>query len=179
MIDQNTKEYREQNGKVAGIKLEIYKVPNQQYYVDTLSLIDENTARGKTIATFYVEGQGHKCFLGYPFTFDGKFQNKLSVGGTNNEHIISNGFSPNIDIGPLSIYVGDERGNCISEIVRGLGLPNRHHVSFVVGYKKVSSIPITPPDKPVETGDLQDRVTRLEKQMNILINTLELMQGEL
>lgn len=170
MIDANTKEYREVNGKVTGIKLQIYQTPNQKYYVDTLALVDENTANGKTICTFFVEGQKHKCWLGYPFS--GDFVNRLPPGGSKNEHVISNGFNPKDgNFGPLSIYVGDEKGNVISEIVRGFGLPNNHHVSFVVGYKLSTGI-----EQP---KDLESRVVRLEKQMQILLDAFEQMQGEI
>lgn len=174
MIDANTKEYKELNGKVVGIKLMVVLTPNQLYKVETLTLIDENTALGKTVCTFFVEEQKHKCFLGFPFASDGNFKNRLPVGGSNNEHVITNGFNPsNGNFGPLSIYVGDERGNCISEIVTGLGLPNNHHVSFVVGFKKINSTTTETP------SDLTTRVLRLEKQMQVLIKTLELMQGDL
>lgn len=178
-IDQNTKQYKEINGKVIGVKLEIVPVLNQQYRVETLTLIDENTARGKTVATFFVEGQKHKCMLGYPFAKDGNFQNKLAVGGSNNEHIITNGFNPNNSIGPLSIFVADERGNCISEIVTGLGLPNNHHVSFVVGFKKEVEVGIPDTDTPIETGDLQGRILRLENKFRILEKCFQDMIGEI
>lgn len=162
MIDHNTTKFTEDRGKVTGVKLEIIPLPNQQYFIDTLTLIDENSARGKTVCTFFVEGQNHKCMLGYPLAKDGKFANKLSVGGSNNEHVISNGFNPLIGIGPLSIFVADEKGNCISEIVTGLGLPNNHHVSFVVGYKKAGSISYP------TTNNLEDRVLVLETQLKKL-----------
>lgn len=172
MIDANTKEYKEDNGKVTGVKLEIAAVPNSLYYVETLTLIDEKTALGKTVCTFFVEGQKHKCWLGYPFANDGNFQNKLAVGGGNNEHVIVNGFDPKRDIGPLCIYVGDEKGNCISDIVRGLGLPNKHHISFVVGFKKRESITQPP------STDLESRVLKLEKQIQSILKAFVQMQGD-
>lgn len=165
-IDKNTTKYEEKNGRVTGVKLEIITPPGYQYVVDTLVLIDENTAMGKTVATCYVEGS-EKCYLGYPLSNDGNFQNVLNPNHKN-EHIISNGYNPQYGLGPLSIFVGDGDRKCISQIVNGFGLPNKHHVSFVVGFKKAGVI--QPPNENEEIIILKNRVKFLEGKIEMIIS---------
>lgn len=177
MIDKNTKEFRVTDGYVTGIKLEIITPPSYQYEVDILTLINERDSRGKTIATCYVDGREHRCYLGYPLSREGNFQNILNPNDKN-EHIITNGFDPLNTLGPLSIFVGDNNKRCISQIITGFGLPLGHHVCFVVGFKKVSVIK-PPIEDTEELVTLRNRVKFLEGKIDMIIKEFEQWKGDL
>lgn len=151
MIHNNTKSFQLDNsGKVIGVRLEIKDMPNQQYKVTHLRLIDEYEANGRTVAYCSVSDDRGDIYLTYPYD---SLQNFLSSGGNKGEHIISNAFNPT-GIGPLSICVGKP---CISQLVMGLGLPSGHHVSYEIGFSPAG---IVLPD-PVDNS-LEQRVTRIE-----------------
>lgn len=145
MIYENTKQFKMENGKVKGVELFITDVPNQEYIVSHLRLKDEEEANGKTIA--YCESAGRKDFyLAWPWRQGyTSFKNKVPTGGSQGEHVISNGYNPP-DFGYLAIHLGKEP---ISQIVGGLGLPYNRHISFEIGFDKVDSVTPDKPTKPL------------------------------
>jgi len=148
------------SGKVTGIELGITKVENAKYEVYSVRLRDETEAVGQTIAACSVlDRNGINTGIQVRLAWPGKgpiFDDSGLPGNPNSTHVISNGFSPPA-LGPLALYVGAFNAP-ISDIVYGLGLPFKHHVSFdVVFREKGSTIPVDPPPT-----DLAARVAKLE-----------------
>lgn len=156
MLHNNTKKFTTENGLVTGIELQVYDVPNQEYVISHLRLIDEEEANGRTIAyCSSTDGRGD-FYLSFPWRpGDTNFQNSIAVGGSNGQHVITNGYSPP-DLGWLAIHMGKKP---ISQIVGGLGLPFNRHVSFEIVFTPKDSI--VPP-----STDLEARVLRIENFLN-------------
>lgn len=135
------------NGKVSGIQLVFVEKPATKYRLVRVNMLDEASAAGNTVATFSVlDGEGieaaEKVYLAWPFP---DCNNRALPGNPNRQHMIMNGFNPP-NIGPLAIYVGDDQGNPISDIIGGLGLPLKRHVSFTMVFKERAAAPDPDPD---------------------------------
>ena len=144
MINENTKQFQMENGKVVGIDLDVIEVPDSKYKVSELSLIDENEAKGKVIAYCDSPSQLYLCF---PYRKgQTTFANEIPVG---KEVVISNGYNPP-DYGWLAIKT--EEG----DIVGGLGLPYNRHVSFNIKFERQHIV--TPP----QPSDLESRIKKIE-----------------
>lgn len=155
MIHNNTKKYSQSNGLVTGVELLIEEIPNSKYKVKHLRLIDEVEAKGKTIAYCKSPSQLYLC---WPYRKGHtSFENEVKIGS---EAVISNGFNPP-DYGWLAIKT--ENG----DVVGGLGLPFKHHVSFEIEFEQRT---ITEPDKP---SDLEKRVELLESRVKHIEDYLD------
>lgn len=152
MIDprsENCKRFSmDSSGKITGVELGITEIPNAKYRVYSVSLIDENSANGQTVATCQVlDKRGISTGEQVRLTWAGTkppFSNSGLSGSGNNVHVIVNGYKPP-EIGPLALHVGGFNAPT-SDIVYGLGLPFKHHVSFNVVFmeKSDTDIPMTP-----------------------------------
>lgn len=150
------------SGLVTGIELGITTIANSKYEVYAVNLIDEKSAGGQTIATCQVlDKNGINTGEQVRLTWAGKqppFADSGISGSGNNVHVISNGFSPP-SVGPLALHTGGFN-TPTSDIVWGLGLPFRHHVSFHVIFREKGAI-VTP---PIDNSDLTNRVAALEQK---------------
>lgn len=121
------------SGLVEGVELVYHPVPSAMYELVRVELLDEQTARGETVAACTVLDRGgletgEKVWLAWawPELKDGK----LLPGNVEGKHMIGSGYDPTQGPGPLALYVGDAAGNPISDIIGGLGLPWKRHVSY-------------------------------------------------
>jgi len=148
MIEENTKQFKMEEGKVTGVELFIEKVPNSIYKITELSLIDETEAKGRTIAFCESPSQ---LFLCYPYR-KGRtsFENEIPVG---KEIVISNYYNPP-DYGWLAIKT--EEG----DVIGGLGLPYNRHVSFNVKFERQHIV------SPPQPSDLETRIKNIEDWIN-------------
>ncbi len=118
--------------KVIGVELTYLPAPTAPYELVKAELIDEETARGQTVAGIHVlDAAGLpaqvQCFLAWPWEgwqHPNHFDNRLLPGNTNYpyQHIITNTYDPDRP-GPLAIFIGDQHGNVLSDVIGGLGLP--------------------------------------------------------
>ena len=135
------------SGKVTGIQLGVTKVENALYEVYSVRLRDEIEAVGQTIAACQVlDANGINTGIQVRLTWPGSqppFQDSGLPGNPTNVHMIANGFNPPA-IGPLALHVGEFNAP-ISDIVFGLGLPFKHHVSFDVVFRIKGSVIVPPP----------------------------------
>lgn len=134
------------DGKVIGVELGITKIPNAKYEIYRVSLIDENAANGQTVASCQVLDKNH-VVTGEQvrLTWAGKeppFSDSGLSGSGNNVHVIVNGYNPP-SIGPLALHTG-AFNNPTSDIVYGLGLPYKHHVSYNVTFIEKSKDEVVP-----------------------------------
>jgi len=152
------------DGKVTGIELGITKVEGALYEVYSVRLRDEVAAVGQTIAACsVVDHNGINTGLQVRLAWPGKgpiFDDSGLPGNPNNTHMVANGFTPP-NLGPLALYVGAFNAP-ISDIVYGIGLPLKHHVSFDVVFREKVTVVDPPVDPPPPTGDDAARIAKFE-----------------
>lgn len=160
----NCQGYAEKDGKVIGVQLGITPVPGAKYEVYSVSLVDENNSGGNTVAyCSVIDKNGVSTGEEVRLTWPGKdvpFQDSGLAGNGRNEHVISNAYNPPA-IGPLALHVGGFN-KPTSDIVYGIGLPFKHHVSYRVIFREKGAVtnPTTPADP-----DLLARINALEVQV--------------
>lgn len=168
--------------KVAGVALTHLPAPAAKYELVKVELIDEETARGQTVAGVHVlDAAGLpcqvSCYLAWPWQgwqHPNRFENTLLPGNTNYpyQHMITNKYDP-AGPGPLAIFVGDWDGNVLSDVIAGLGLPAGRHVGYTLVYRERSAAPEPakpePPDEPPVvppvSGELAQAVAGLAAQL--------------
>ncbi len=172
--------------KVTGVALTHLPAPTAKYELVKAELIDEETARGQTVAGVHVlDAAGLpcqvQCYLAWPWQgwqHPNRFENKLLPGNTDYpyQHMITNKFDP-AGPGPLAIFVGDRDGNVLSDVIAGLGLPAGRHVGYTLVFRERSAAPapvepptpveppVTPPVTPPVSGDLTETVAGLAAQL--------------
>lgn len=145
---ENCRAFRMENNKVVGIELVHEPKPDTTFFLKRVRLIDENEAKGQTVANVTVlDKDGIPAFgpvvLGYPYPPG--LEKGLYPGNANRpaQHVVSNKFDPNVKVGPLCIYIGAV-GEPDSAIIGGIGLPHGHHVSFEMVYQMRSDDPVDP-----------------------------------
>lgn len=128
------------SGKVDGVLLEYRTQPSSLYELVKAELIGEAEAAGNTVATCIVLDRNgvqasERVYLAWPWpVLDG---GKLLPGNPNGQHMVTNGYdAARGDIGPLALYIGDEKGDVISDAIGGLGLPNNRHVCYRVTWRE-------------------------------------------
>lgn len=134
MLDDNCKKFVvDSNSKVVGVELQIIPVEGAKFKIDNCRLENEYEAKGKTIAynTLPKSADGYRVALCYPYEGKPEFKNILFPGNDKGEHPIINEYSPP-SLGYLSLCIVDRDKKVVSDILRGLGLPYRRHVSFRV-----------------------------------------------
>lgn len=149
-------------GRVVGVELQVEARPWTSYELVQARLIDENAAGGNTVASYVVVDCfgtpiSENVYLAWPWpTLDG---GKLLPGNQNAQHMVTNGYSPPA-LGPLAVYVGDAQGRINSDVVGGLGLPFKRHVSFFLAFKRrCGQIFATATPMPQPSGTPQPTVT--------------------
>ena len=143
----NCQEFKtDAGGKIIGVKLGITTVPNAKYEVYSVTLVDEASSQGNTVAyCSVVDKNGISTGESVRLTWPGAnvpFQDSGLAGNGRNEHVISNKFTPPA-LGPLALHVG-EFNKPTSDVVYGIGLPFGHHVSFRIIFREKGAI-VTPP----------------------------------
>jgi hypothetical protein len=159
--NENARQFTTEGGKVTGVELAYIPVAASKWELIQATLIDEVGAQGTTIARVMVKDKDGidaqvACYLGWPWKnwqAPAAFENKLLPGNVKYpyEHVISNGYEAPGSQGPLAIYIGDQQGNVMSDVIGGLGLPHKHHVSFHLVFRERSTsgvvpIPVIQPD---------------------------------
>lgn len=151
-------------GLVDGVELVYQERPWTTYQIVQARLVDEQSAAGNVVAKFVVVDcngvpLSENVYLAWawPELLDGK----SLPGNQNNEHMIYTPYNPP-DIGPLALYVGDAKGNINSDVIGGLGLPFKRHVSYYVAFKKRCGVNVVTPAPtvratPSPTPDLDVR----------------------
>lgn len=150
---ENCKAYKEVGGLVMGVELVYVPVPTSKYQLVKAELIDEptNGVGGPTVANCVVLDKdniqtGERVWMAWEWP--GMKDGHLLPGNPNGQHMITNGYTPPV-LGPLGLYVGDAQHNPISDLIGGVGLPKKHHVSFRFTWKERGSTPEPPdPDNP-------------------------------
>jgi hypothetical protein len=152
------------SGLVDGVELQYAVLPSAPYELVRVELIDEptNGVGGPTVAFFEVLTKdgiktAERVVLAYPWP---DCTNRM-MPGTPGEHMITNGYNPP-DIGPLALYPVDASGRTIGDLIGGLGLPYKHHVSYRLTWKERGTTPTPPPTPDPGTGDNADVLAKLE-----------------
>lgn len=135
----NCKAYADQGGMVTGVELQYVEVPAAKFQLINANLIDEQAAAGQTIAWYNVLDKNNvplyseKVYLAWPWPTlsDGKL-----LSGAPGQHMMSGLPYDLPNIGPGEIHIENEQGQLISDRIGGLGLPNRHHVSYQLTFKE-------------------------------------------
>src|SRR5574343_1056612 len=146
------------SGQVDGVELVYEAIPEAQYELVYVHLIDEAAAQGNTVATCTVLNKdgidvAEPVYLAWPWP---DLNNHALPGNPDGKHMITNGYTPPV-IGPLALYVGDAQGVVRSDVIGGLGLPWNRHISFACVWKERSAEPEPPPDpKPEPEPDLSE-----------------------
>jgi hypothetical protein len=166
-------------GKVDGVLLEYAARPSAMYELVYVKLISEALAGGSTVASFAVYDKSgvavsEVVWLAWPWPSlsDGK----LPPGNANGQHMIVNGFNAaGGEIGPLAMYVGDAKGNIISDVIGGLGLPNNRHVCYQMAWKERGGV--NPPDPgDGDNADVLAAIAALDARVKALALHLGLVQ---
>ena len=135
-------------GKVEGVELVYYAVPDGKYECVRAELVGEALAGGQTIATVNVLDRENlpvvaRVYLAWPWDGEawrsrGSFANMALPGNgrTPVEHVIVNGYDANQVRGPLAICVGSCGELIDSDVVAGLGLPWNRHVSYALTFRE-------------------------------------------
>lgn len=116
------------------IHLTVHASTNNKYrasYVE--SIFDSAGNAGKHIARVSVPtGFNGKVILAFPYGGGEDFANEIphSVG---QDIVITAKFTPP-SLGPLAIYLKDNNGNRVSDIVANIGLANGSHISFNITF---------------------------------------------
>ncbi len=180
MQDANTTKFEmDAYGKVIGIDLDVFPIPRSTYECVGVKLINENDARGQTIATVMVLDGSNvptvaPVYLAWPHDGSTTSLPNKSLPGNQNfpaQHVIVNSFDPGNVKGPLAIYVGGPNGEIRSDVVGGLGLPYGHHVGFYLTFRERAQRqpePVVQPDVPVvEVGaSLAEQIAHIVKQVD-------------
>lgn len=148
---ENCRGYAEAGGKTTGVRLEYLPAPETTYELIRATLVDEAASQGNIVATVQVLDKDNiaarvNCYLAWPWRgwqFPQGFQEKLLPGNPNlpYQHMITNkynpgGFGASAEPGPLAIYVGDQNGAVISDVIGGLGLPGGRHVCYDLVFRE-------------------------------------------
>jgi hypothetical protein len=161
MIYDNTKKFKvDSSGKVIGVQLFVEDVPNQEYIVTHLRLVDEYESNGKTEAICNSTDR-RDFYLSWPYR-RGRlvFENSALPGNNNGIHIIVNSYKSSNDYGFLAIHLGKKP--IISQIVGGLGLPDNRHIGYEINFGKLKD-PTVPIDPNLPNSELLKRVEKIEK----------------
>lgn len=124
-------------GQVVGMNLPYEARPATKYRIARAALIDEVQALGEHVCRFSVQDAQmipvtERVVLRW---FDpDKGERRALPGNQDNKHVISSSFPSATAIGPLDILIEDAAGNIISDVWRGLGLPDKRHVCFEVAF---------------------------------------------
>ena len=142
------------DGKIKSVELVIKKVPNAKYRVGNVRLIDEIEAQNSRNATAYVVNEkgiplGITVSLAWPWPALHTF---ALPGNPNNQHPVENRYDPP-NLGPLALCIR-EGDTIVSDIIGGIGLPFKHHVSFSATFilnETPEPVPPVTPLPPVDT----------------------------
>jgi hypothetical protein len=161
------------DGKVTGVMLTHTPNPAARYELIQAALIDERSAQGQTVARVFVKDRNNldmvaTAYLAWPWVGwqpGQQFGNKLKPGNANYpyEHIITNGYNPP-NPGPLAIYIsemGDNSGTPASDVIGGIGLPFKHHVSYQLIFRERGAV-VTPPTLPPD-DDMTEVLAMLDR----------------
>ena len=178
-LSDNCRAYADDGGKVTGVDLDYYPMPDTEYELLKCELVEEVQAHGETVAYISVYDENNlptqePVWLAWPYDIGGKlpsrFPHRLPPGNNHTpfEHMITNGYSPP-DKGPLAIYVGHTDGRYNSDVVAGVGLPYKHHVSFRLVYRKRTGVaPPQPHPDPHEVETTGTAHTALAARVQAL-----------
>lgn len=157
-------------GRVVGVELVYDERPSTDYQLVQARLIDEASAGGNTVAKFAVVDClgtpiSENVYLAWPWP---SMNHGASLpGNQNSEHMITSPYTPP-DIGPLAVYVGDSAGRINSDVIGGLGLPNKRHVSYYLAFRKRCSTSPTPTPIPGGSGDMSETNDLLRQVLSAL-----------
>ena len=159
-------------GKVTGVQLDYVRLAGATFRLVSVSLIDEASAGGNTVANVAIVDQHGapvtaRCYLAY--AWDGTkslatLKERLLPGAQKwpVEHPITNGYDPNRGNGPLAIYLADSAGVMFSDVVAGLGLPGNRHVCYHIVYQEGAAVIPEPPEPEPGACDLTPIFVQLD-----------------
>ena len=157
------------DGKIKSVELVIKKVPNAKYRVGNVRLIDETEAGGTIVTSCYVVNEKGMP-LGVPVTLAWPYpalSNFAVPSNPNNQHPTTSPYNPPI-IGPLALCIR-EGDTIVSDIIGGIGLPFKHHVSFSATFILNETPEPSPPVTPLPPVD------ETAKAIEALHNTLKII----
>lgn len=157
-------------GKVVGMELRWQSRPETAWELVQAVLIDEYQAMGNTVATYSaINEQGLETPVNcYPYWPDAEpGANRALPGNPNRQHTITSKFPADGRVGPLGLYIGKDNGVIDSDTLYGLGLPDGHHVCFLMAWRKRGSTP-GGGGEPVPSGDNSEIVTALREIRDVL-----------
>lgn len=122
------------DGKITCVWTQVHVLPDKPYRCTHVSVIGEASAGGQHVAIVAQRGGSEQValFTGYGGDLD---FDSIMVHAPGREIIIDGGFTPP-NLGPLAIALVDENGYLLSDVVASLGLPDNHHVNFVIEFTK-------------------------------------------
>lgn len=154
-------------GQVVGVKLAIREVAGAKYVLKSVTLQDETTQQGTTVANCSVlnkDGINTGLLVRMAWPGAGPFWDASALPGNNdNRHMITNGYNPGVDgqnMGPLALFVGTQNSP-ESDVLYGLGLPMNRHVSYTVVFQERGAVVVDPP----VDGALAEKVAALEARI--------------
>jgi hypothetical protein len=143
------------DGRVDGVKLEYVPNPSTKYELIRCELIPEGDAGDTTVAHYQVLDKdnlmtGERVYLAWPWP---EIKFRQLPGNANGQHMIINGYDAAAGkVGPLALFVGDAKGEIISDVIGGLGLPNNRHVCYRLVWRERGAGTVTPPPPPEGGG---------------------------
>lgn len=171
----NCRAFALQDNLVTSVELVYLAQPQTKYAITHVELIDERQAQGNTVAKYEVRNAAGDAlatpvYLAWPFP---NLEKYALAGNANNEHVIESEYAPPT-IGPLALLLRDASGQIISDVIGGLGLPFRHHISFSVSFReRGSAIPPTGGEPPTNDAVIA-RLAVLDVKLSALAKHLGL-----
>lgn len=153
-------------GMVTGVYLEVASILSSRYELVRAELVDEANAGGNTVATCAVlDANGiqtaETVYLAWPYP--SMSDGKAPPGNPNNQHMMSGLTYNPPDMGPGALYVGDNSGAPISDIIGGLGLPFNRHVCYRLTWRERSPVAPDPEPDPETDPAIADVVALLRE----------------
>lgn len=130
------------DSKVAGVYLAHHRNPDTRYYCARAKVLGEGDASGgQVVAKTWVYGKNKKpqeawITLGIGYKGDDQhFDDTARKYGSYIEHPTVNAYIPP-NLGPLAIFLTDENGTIISDVIGSLGLPYGRHISVEIDFRE-------------------------------------------
>lgn len=163
------------DNQVIGVELQYREMPETQYRLVSVELIDEPSAKGNTVATYAVYNAENRptsapVRLAWPWP---DLQHSLLSGNPNNQHMITNGYNPP-QVGPLAMYVSNASGGPISDIIGGLGLPYNRHVCYSMSWvDRAYDGGGNDDDDDVVDSDVIEMLVEISEKLDVVISLME------
>ena len=191
---ENCRRFAVENGQVTGVNLTYLPAPTAKYELVKANLVDQETARGQTVATVTVLDRANlpaqvQCYLAWhgtvgdtPHASKTPFCLATATSPTSTWLPVYTTPTPTTTptgAGPPAIFIGDRDGNVLSDVIGGLGLPGARHVGYQLMFRERGEEAQDPGDElgedgdsPPPAGDLAAELQRIEAKLDRLAKHL-------